>query len=1009
MIGGPFAPGVLMEFQVLGPVEVRASGHRVEVGHAMQRSVLAVLLLERGRVVPTERLIDRVWGDEPPASVRNVLYGYIGKLRAALAGTDGASTTLARRAGGYQLEADEDHIDLYRFRRQVAAAAAAPDDASRADCLRAALAEWQGQALAGVDSAWLRTMRDTLELQRLAAVIDLNDVLLRQGQHGSLIGDLTEQAASYPGDERIARQLMLALYRSGRQSDALRWFEQTRRKLSEEFGADPGAELTSLHQQILRRDEALGLPAPAAPVAVPRELPADAPQFTGRSSELAALDRRLRQPGPTVCVISGMPGVGKTALAVHWACLLANAFPDGQLYANLRGYDPGKPVSAADALAGLLRALGLTGPAVPDDIAERAARYRSLLAGRRMLILLDNAGSAEQVRPLLPGPGGCLTLVTSRDSLAGLVARDGAHRLGLDPLPPAEAVELLRALIGARVDRDPEAAARLADHCSRLPLSLRVAAELAATRPATPLTLLAGELAGQRGRLDLLDAGGDPGTAVRAVFSWSCKRLDPAAALTFQLISAQPGPEVDEYAAAALTGLTPAQAGLVLRQLAGAHLIHPLAAGYGLHDLLRAYGSDLAAELPGAELQTALTALFDFYRAATAQAMDLLVPESIGRRPQVSPPASPLPPVNDKASARQWADANLANLIAVIGYAAGHDWPRHAFDLANMLFRDLEYCGRYPELLAIHEHVLAAARRHGDLSEQATALNQVCVVYLRQGNYDQAGRDLEQALSLYCQLADVTGQARAHGNLGILDFLLGKYPQATEHQESALKLFASIDDQPGQIRALVNLSLVEARLGDYLGAKEHATKALAGAPLANSVRFEVSALHSLGRVNARLGEVAVAESQLRRAHELSTEAGDPTGEADALGGLGDLAQRQGGYEQAATYYLRMLDLSRRTGNRAGEAEALNGLGESQLSRGRPGHARIEYAAALAIAEQIGDSYEKGRAHLGLARTHEAEGETDLARSHWHEARPHQPDLTNGNSAPMLPSGTSSKV
>ncbi|HEY3904580.1 MAG TPA: BTAD domain-containing putative transcriptional regulator [Streptosporangiaceae bacterium] len=961
-----------MEFRVLGPVEAHTSGRRVEIGHAIQRSVLAVLLFDLNRVVPTERLIDRVWGEEPPASVRNLLYGYMGKLRAALAGTGGAALT--RRAGGYQLEVAEDHVDLYRFRGQVAAAAAAHDDATRAECLRAAIKEWRGPALAGLDGAWLRTMRDTLELQRLAAVLDFNDVLLRQGQHGSLIGDLTEQAASYPGDERIAAQLMVALYRSGRQPDALRWFEQTRRKLSEEFGVDPGTELTSLHRQILRRDDALLLAAPAASVPTPRELPADVPQFTGRSTELVVLGRLLGRPGPGVCVISGTPGVGKTALAVHWACLTADDFPDGQLYANLRGYDPGQPVPTADALAGLLRALGLTGPDVPEDLGERAARYRSLLAGRRMLILLDNAGSAEQVRPLLPGSGGCLTLVTSRDSLAGLVARDGAHRLQLDPLPPADAVTLLRALIGDRVDRDPEAAAGLADHCSRLPLSLRVAAELAAARPATPLAALADELAGQQGRLDLLSAGGDPGTAIRAVFSWSCKHLDQAAALTFQLISVHPGPAVDEYAAAALTGLAPAQAGAILRQLAGAHLIHPLAAGYGLHDLLRAYGSDLAADLPGAELTLALTALFDFYRSATAHAMDLLLPETTGRRPPVSPPASPLPPVTDKASARQWVDANLANLIAVIGHAAGHDWPGHAFDLASTLFHDLEYSGRYSELLAIHEHVLAAARRHGNLREQAEALHNVCVVYLRRGNYDLAGRNLEQALGLYHELAETLGQARAHGNLGILDYVLGRYTQATEHQESALKLFVSLDDQPGQVRALVNLSLIESRQGHYLPAKEHATEALAGGTRANSIRFEVSALHSLGRVNTRLGEHAQAESQFRRSHELSTEAGDPTAQADALGGLGELAQRQCSYDEAATYYLRMLDLSRQTGYRAGEAEALNGLGESQLSRGRPGHARIEHAAALAIAEQLGDSYQQERAHLGLASAHEADGE-----------------------------------
>ncbi len=979
-----------MEFRVLGPVEAHAFGQRVEIGHAMQRSVLAVLLLELGRVVPTERLIDRVWGDEPPASVRNLLYGYIGKLRAALASAATAdpdphdAPTLTRRSGGYQLDAPEDHVDLYRFRAQAAAAAAAPDDDARADCLRAAIREWRGPALTGLDSAWLRAMRDTLELQRLAAVLDLNDVLLRQGQHGSLIGDLTEQAASSPGDERIAGQLMLALYRSGRQPDALRWFEQTRRQLAEDFGTDPGPELASLHLRILRQDEALALPAPAVSIAAPRELPADAPQFTGRSAELAALDRLLGQDqaSSTVCVISGAPGVGKTALAVHWACRTADAFPDGQLFVNLRGYDPGQPVPAADALAGLLRALGLAGPDVPDDIGERAARYRSLLAGRRMLILLDNAGTAEQVRPLLPGPGGCLTLVTSRDSLAGLVARDGAHRLKLDPLPAAEAVTLLRALIGDRVDHDPEAAGQLADYCSRLPLPLRVAAELAAARPAAPLALLAGELAGQRGRLDLLDAGGDQGTAVRAVFSWSYKYLDPATAGAFQLISAQPGPAVDGHAAAALTGMAPPEAAVVLRQLAGAHLIHPLASGYGLHDLLRAYGSELAAELPGAELKTALTALFDYYCSATAHAMTLLVPEGIEDRPRASVPASQLPPVTDKASARQWVDANLANLLAVIGYAADHEWPGHAFDLAGTLFRDLETSGRYPELLTIHQHVLAAARRCGDLKEQAAALNQVCVVYLRRGNYDLARQSLQECLDLSRRLADVLGQAKAHGNLGILAYLHGDYPQATEHQKDALRLHASIDHQVGQIRTLVNLSLIECKQGDYRRAKEHATKALAEGIAGSFPHFQVYALHSLGRTNTRLGEYAQAESHLRRAHELSAEAGDPTAQADALGGLGEVAQHQGNYEQAATYYLRMLDFSRKTGNRAGEAEALNGLGESQLSRGRPGHAKIEHAAALAIAEQLNDIYEKTRAHLGLARAHEAAGEADLARQHW---------------------------
>ncbi len=624
-----------MEFRVLGPVEVWSGGERVDAGHVKQRAVLAVLLLDLGKVVPIDALVDRVWG------------GYVARLKGMIAAAADSGVALSRRPGGYVLQADPGQVDLYRFRSLVRQAAEADDDQRAAELLGLALGLWRGSALTGLASPWLRTRRETLEQQRIAAVLDYGDVALRQGQHAALTSTLAEEAVTSPANERLIAQLMTAQYRSGRQAEALRWFEQTRRHLAEELGADPRPELKALHQQILRNDPALAGPAQGhrndAPV--PRELPADVRAFTGRLAELAGLDRLLAcaSAEPAAMVISavaGTAGVGKTALAVHWAHQVAPGFPDGQLYVNLRGYDPGQPMPAAEALAELLRSLGVPGQDIPPEAEERAARYRSLLAGQRMLVVLDNAGSADQVRPLLPGTPDCAVVVTSRDALAGLVARDGATRLDLDVLRPEEAVGLLRTLIGARVDAEPGAAAELARQCCRLPLALRVAAELAASRPDMPLGGLASELADLHARLDLLEAGGDPRTQVRTVFSWSYRHLDADAARTFRLLGLHPGPDVEPYAAAALTGTTVPQARQALDVLARAHLLAPASPGrYGMHDLLRGYARELTVTLDtGQEQRAALTRLFDHYLHTSATAMDTLFPAEHHRRPP-HPPA----------------------------------------------------------------------------------------------------------------------------------------------------------------------------------------------------------------------------------------------------------------------------------------------------------------------------------------------------------------------------------
>ena len=996
-----------MEFGVLGPVEVWVDGRPVDVGHARQRAVLAVLLLEAGRTVPLEVLIDRVWGEDPPRSVRNVVYGYVGRLKALIAGGSDSGVMLSRQAGGYLLQARVEQVDVHRFRGLAAeAVSAAGDDEHAGVVLAAALALWRGNALAGLDSQWLDGQRARLELERSAAAGELRDIRLRRGEHAALAGELAAQAAESPADERLVGQLMLALYRCGRQADALRWFERTRRHLVAELGADPGLELRVLHEQILRADPSLSArPGPASRVSapVPRELPADVRAFAGRAAELAVLDQVLtgaatvagemtgtgdgQAAAAVISAVSGTAGVGKTALAVHWGHRAAEGFPDGQLYVNLRGYDPDRPLTAADALAGFLRALGVPGQDIPPGQDERGARYRSLLAGRRMLIVLDNASQAEQVRPLLPGTPGCAVLVTSRDSLAGLVARDGAARIDLDLLPLDEAVALLRELIGERADTDPEAAAALAGYCCRLPLALRVAAELAAGRPNVQLVGLVAELADQQRRLDQLDAAGDRRTAVRAVFSWSYQHLDADAARAFRLLGLHPGPEFGRWAAAALTGATPDQAREVLARLARAHLIEPASSDrYCMHDLLRAYASELAATHDNDhDRNAALTRMFDHYLHTAASAMDTLYPAERHRRPAVSATAAPGPALTQPAQARAWLDDQRTVLIPVAAHAAEQGWPGHATRLGLTLARHLEVGGYLPEAVILHGYVCSAARKSGDRAAEAVAHASLGIIDGMQSRYDQAAAHFEQSLAMSREIGDRIGQARALCCLGNIHASQGRYDPAAGQYQQALALFRKAADRLGQARVLDNLGMVDRIRGRYPQSLSHHRQALTLQREIGDRQGEARAAFHLGATYRRQGRFDMAATHLRASLAHSREVGDPDGEAMSLSELGVVEAAQGRRKQAVEHHSQALDLWRKTGNRSGEAVGLNGLGEVLLGAGQPEDARVRLNAALVIALQIGDKYEAARAHSGLGQACQATGERDQACLHWQQA------------------------
>ena len=770
--------------------------------------------------------------------------------------------------------------------------------------------------------------------------------------------------------------------------------------------------------------------------AQPRQMPAGVRHFTGRADELTMLTRLLNHSGAdkpgtlATSVISGTAGVGKTALAVHWAHQVAGHFPDGQLFVNLHGFDSGRPVTSADALAGFLRALGVPGAAIPAEAEERAARYRSLLAGRRMIVVLDNAESAAQVRPLLPGSSSCAAIVTSRDPLAGLVVRDGATRVGLDLLPHNDAVGLLTALIGDRADADPDAAATLAVQCCRLPLALRVAAELAVARADAPLAELVAELADRKRLLNLVEADGDPDSALPVVFSWSYQHLAADAARAFRLVGLYLGPYVDRYGTAALTATTHERAGQLLDILTRAHLIQPTRPSrhdqYEMHDLLRAYAAGQAAAHDGAgESRAALTRLLDHYLHTAASAMDTLYPAERHRRPRIPGPASPTPPMTDLAAARGWLDTHRASLVAAAVRAADDGWPGHSTQLSATLYDYLDSGAHLPEAVRVHSCARDAARQAGDQAAEAEALFRLGRVDWRLGCYLRAARDFRQALAQFRQVGDQVNAAYALTHLGRVDWRQGRYPRATRRQQQALDLFRQAGDRTGEAYALANLARVDWRAGRYPDAITHFRQALDLFRLTGDRTGEARALGSLGEIDVQQGRYPQAVTEFRQARILFRATGDRTGEACALASVGEIGLRQGRYPQAtrhlrqaltifreigsrpneayaladlgeiglrqgrypqATRHLRQaLTIFREGGDQIGEAQARNGLGEILLATGQPGDARTQHGTALTLASQVGDMHQQARAHCGLGHANHAVGDTGQARHHWQHA------------------------
>jgi DNA-binding SARP family transcriptional activator len=851
-----------------------------------------------------------VWPQEAPPSAPRVIRTYVSALRGALGvpRQDGLPR-LAAMGDAYCLEVAPDDLDMLVFddlAERGRRALGDGDAAVAAKLLDQALGLWHGPPAGDVtvDGDTGAVLAGLAE-RRLLAEEDRADAELALGRDAALIARLRLLVATYPLRERPWGQLMTALYRTGQRAAALASYRQLREHLVAELGVEPGPELRELHHQILGGDS---LPArrsatlmPMAPV-MPRQLPPDVSHFTGRAAELGRLDTLLATSGGgmtatiVITAINGTPGVGKTALAIRWAHRMASRFPDGQLYASLRGHAAVGPADPLAVLGRFLRDLGIAPERIPGDLDEAAALYRSLLYGRRILIVLDNAASSAQVRPLLPGAPDCAVIVTSRSHLPGLGARDGAAQVTLAPFPPDEAAMLLRQILGApRADAEPPAVASIAAECAFLPLALRIAAERAIARPHQALAALAAQLTAARDRLDVLAAEDDPATSVRTVFSWSYQALPESAARMFRLLGVHPGPDIAIPAAAALAATGTAEAQRLLEALAGAHLLEEATAGrYRFHDLLRVYAAERAATDESPEDRAAALRQVLTWHLHTADAAGrLLAP---GRRRVSLDPAPPeCGPLAfagyDEGLA--WCVAERASVVAFVRTAAQTGLDHIAWQLP-VAWRSY-FILRKPlaEWIATNRIALSAARRCGDLSGEAWVLDNLAGAYSGLWRFADAADCGEQSLLIRRDIGDRLGEAAVLNNLGAAYWALEKFHDGMSCFQQALAIAREAENPYSEVIGLNNLGEACRKLGRCGDAISFLQEAL---DLAHAMEYYMSegfALHNLGESYRAIGESGTSEDCFRRALSVRQDTGDRHGQAQTLRGLGDLLHEIG--------------------------------------------------------------------------------------------------------------------
>jgi DNA-binding SARP family transcriptional activator/tetratricopeptide (TPR) repeat protein len=956
-------------FRLLGPVEIESAAGTHSLARRQERCLLALLLLEPGQVVPVDRLCQLLWEDSAPDQPRRAVQSLVARVRAALvrAAAESSGVSLESVGGGYRIRVDRDLVDAHRFRRLVGEAAGVSDLARREELLADALVLWRGPALADAVSERLREqLCAELDELRMHAVEESISTRLALGRHAELVPELARLTATHPLRERLAELHMTALYRAGRTAEALSAYAHVRELLAEQLGIDPGPGLGRLHRAILRGEE-LGALRRETPVqtSIPRCLPRDIGDFTGRDEIL----RHLRAVVPdrsdarsAVLTVDGMAGVGKTALAVHLAHEVADRYPDGQLAIDLHGHSERSPVEVTAALDTLLRQLGIAGDRIPDGLEARVALWRTELSGRRILLLLDNAATSDQVSPLLPTGIGCLTLITSRRRLSGL---DDVRSFSLDILKPAEAIALLDRIVGDRVAADPVAAAEVASRCGYLTLAIRLAAARLAHRPAWTAADLASRLKESRPTLPEIAA---EGRTVLASLGLSYNHVSPEAQRMFRLLGLPRGPDIDTRAAACLGDVELDTAGALLDELVDAHLLEePQAGRYRLHDLLKEYAKNLV-ELRGTdnERRAAIGRLFDYYVHSAVAASGPLEIHRSRFDYQLGDPPRPVTRQYDRPSAIYWFGVERPNLVSVVEHAVEGGWHVHAWMLTRALWRFFYDFGYHDDCITTHELALRSAHAADDEATAAILHNYLAGTYDRQGRWQESYRHLAQAISIRKQIGDRTGQAGSMTNRGRVLLRCGRYAEALRSFEDALAV--RLDAKSDQIRVgdtLGNIGLTHMMLGNRARAENYFQQHLTIA-LASGVPEELGTAYAhLGELELLKGRYSVALDLLQRAVELRND--EPVIRADVIRNVGNVYRGLGELGKAEHHQLEALRTMEDCGDLYGECDVRIELGVTLHLKGETNQALDQLRQALDIADRLQVAPQEARALDELAK------------------------------------------
>ncbi|MDH2424988.1 BTAD domain-containing putative transcriptional regulator [Sphaerisporangium sp. TRM90804] len=937
-----------------------------------------------GRPISAQSLVARLWDGDPPPKARDRLHPHITRLRSRLQSIEqGKGAHLRHISGAYILETDADNIDYHRFRKLRAQARTSMENGRVDHALRLhreAADLWRGDPLAGLPGLWAAMTRKNLEDEMLSNVIERISLELDHGDPVHLIAELSELVTRFPFDEKLVELLMRSLYAGGRQADALAAYRQARGRLVDELAMEAGPALQELHQRILLRDPRLLPPArprKAPGNVAPNDLPRDVPTFTGRTAELALLtsDRVLQETAVPVLAIDGMPGVGKTALAVHLAHRLAGRYPDGLLYLNLNAHSAvHEAVDPAAALDRLLRHLGLPADDIPEELDARAARWRKELAGRKVLIVLDDATGQQQIDCLLPGVPGCLVIVTSRRRLAGL---DGAESLSLDVLSHEEATALLRRVVGAQRALEADHVAEVARLCGHLPLAIQLVAGRLRHRPAWSVADLAERLRREGRRLAEIRA---ENREITAAFRLSYDGLAGALRHAFVRLGLYPGTELTSHCAAALLETSPTEAENLLEELLDHHLIaEPRRGRYRFHDLIRDYTVSLAQLEPEAERKATVQRVLDYHLFLADRADRLLYPHRARIAVDVNPPPGASPDITTEARARHWLNTELDDLLRMTRHASGHGWTWHAAMFPHVLSRHLSFWGRWHEAVLSHTGAVEAWRCLDDQRGVALALTDLSEALWRNGRLDECLGVAAEGLRIQHDRDDQRGIADLLDQTGLAHWHRSEFDTASHYFERALAIRRTIGDRHGQAASLNHIAAIAYGRGDYREASHRLRKVLSLYEEDGDRRGRQVALNNLGELETRLGNHATALRHYEEAAALAPETG-PKDRATLLHNISKALHHLGRHAEALERYTIALRLHREIGDARSEAHTLNSIGSCHASIGDDEQALLHHHEALRISAAVLEHAQQVRALLGIgdvhmrARRHETAGE-----------------------------------